>query len=133
MHEGPHAISKNNYVKFQKGMILSNEPGYYEKNKFGIRIENLIFVKKGKGKKFFDNLTMVPIDKDLIDLSLLNEAEIRWLNSYHQKVFKNLKYAMNSEEILDLKRLVQLSNILFHSFSIIILISNFLLDQFFFL
>ena len=47
---------------------------------------------------------MVPIDKDLIDLSLLNEAEIRWLNSYHQKVFKNLKYAMNSEEILDLKK-----------------------------
>ena len=104
VHEGPHAISKNNYVKFQKGMILSNEPGYYEKNKFGIRIENLIFVKKGKGKNFFDNLTMVPIDKDLIDLSLLNEAEIRWLNSYHQKVFKNLKYAMNSEEILDLKK-----------------------------
>ena len=53
VHEGPHAISKNNYVKFQKGMILSNEPGYYEKNKFGIRIENLIFVKKGKGKKIF--------------------------------------------------------------------------------
>ena len=48
VHEGPHAISKNNKVKFKEGMILSNEPGYYEKNKFGIRIENLIYVKKEK-------------------------------------------------------------------------------------
>ena len=48
-------------------MILSNEPGYYEKNKFGIRIENLNLCKKNKKKKFFENLTMAPIDKDLID------------------------------------------------------------------
>ena len=47
VHEGPH-ISKNNKVKFKEGMVLSNEPGYYEKNKFGIRIENLIYVKKKK-------------------------------------------------------------------------------------
>ena len=53
VHEGPQAISKNNKIKFQNGMILSNEPGYYEKNKFGIRIENLIYVNKKKGKKFF--------------------------------------------------------------------------------
>ena len=48
VHEGPHAISKKNKINFQKGMIVSNEPGYYEKNKFGIRIENLIYVKKNK-------------------------------------------------------------------------------------
>ena len=47
-------------------MIVSNEPGYYEKNKFGIRIENLIYVKKTKEKKIFENLTMAPIEKDLI-------------------------------------------------------------------
>ena len=46
VHEGPHAISKKNKVHFKNGMIVSNEPGYYEKNKFGIRIENLIYVKK---------------------------------------------------------------------------------------
>ena len=46
VHEGPHAISKNNRIKFHEGMIVSNEPGYYEKNNFGIRIENLIYVKK---------------------------------------------------------------------------------------
>ena len=48
-------------------MILSNEPGYYKKNKYGIRIENLIYVKKGKKGRYFKNLTMVPIDKELID------------------------------------------------------------------
>ena len=50
-------------------MILSNEPGYYKKNKFGIRIENLIYVKKKLIKFFFENLTMVPIDKDLINFN----------------------------------------------------------------
>ena len=52
VHEGNHAFSKNNRNKLQEGMIISNEPGYYEKNKFGIRIENLIFVKREKIKKF---------------------------------------------------------------------------------
>ena len=46
VHEGPHAISKNNKFKLKEGMVVSNEPGYYEKNKFGIRIENLIYVRK---------------------------------------------------------------------------------------
>ena len=50
VHEGPQAISKSNKIKLQEGMVISNEPGYYEKNKFGIRIENLIYVKKEKIK-----------------------------------------------------------------------------------
>ena len=53
VHEGPHAISKNNQIKFKEGMIVSNEPGYYEKNNFGIRIENLIYVKKVKKEELF--------------------------------------------------------------------------------
>ena len=53
VHEGPQAISKNNKIRFQEGMVVSNEPGYYEKNKFGIRIENLIYVKKEKTKEIF--------------------------------------------------------------------------------
>ena len=52
VHEGPHAISKNNKIKLNEGMVVSNEPGYYEKNNFGIRIENLIYVKKKKKKDF---------------------------------------------------------------------------------
>ena len=104
VHEGPHAISKNNKIKFQKGMIVSNEPGYYEKNNFGIRIENLIYVKKIKQKKVFENLTMVPIDKELINKKLLNSKERKWLNNYHKKVFDNIKGFMLKNEIKDLKK-----------------------------
>ena len=67
VHEGPYAISKRNNICFREGVVVSNEPGYYKEGKFGIRIENLIRVKKIKKKLFFDNLTMVPIDKSLMD------------------------------------------------------------------
>ncbi len=104
VHEGPHALSKNNNIKLQEGMVVSNEPGYYEKNNFGIRIENLLYVKKNKNKNYFENLTMAPIDKDLIDKDFLNKKEKRWLNNYHDKVFNNLKKAMNKTEVLELKK-----------------------------
>ena len=104
VHEGPHAISKGNNVNFEEGMIVSNEPGYYEKNNFGIRIENLIYVKKSKLKNCFDNLTMAPIEKDLIDIKILNEHEKKWINSYHKKVFNNLKIFMNKIEMLELRK-----------------------------
>ena len=134
MHEGPHAISKNNKVKLQEGMILSNEPGYYEKNKFGIRIENLVYVKKNKNKKSFESLTMAPIDKDLIDQSLLNNNEKKWLNNYHKKVFDNLKNRMAGIEMTELKKPAQLFKILFQSFSkMIIFILSFFAWSIFFL
>ena len=127
MHEGPQGISKNNKVILKEGMVLSNEPGYYEKNKFGIRIENLIYVKKEKSKKIFENLTMAPIEKELIDKKILNENEKKWLNNYHNEVFRILKKSMNKSEIQDLKKkLVQLFKILFHSSSNIILTFRFL-------
>jgi Xaa-Pro aminopeptidase len=100
VHEGPHGISKGNKVILKEGMIVSNEPGYYEKNKFGIRIENLIYVKKNS----FDNLTMAPIDKDLIDLKILNNKEKKWLNNYHKKVQYNLKVYMSKNENFELKK-----------------------------
>ena len=93
----------NNHIRLKEGMIVSNEPGYYEKNNFGIRIENLIYVKKKKNKKFFENLTMVPIDKDLIEKKLLNKKEKAWINVYHRQVFKNLKGEMSSLEKKELK------------------------------
>ncbi len=104
VHEGPHAISKRNKINFQKGMVVSNEPGYYEKNKFGIRIENLIYVKENRKKMSFENLTMAPIDKDLIIQKNLNKNEKKWLNNYHKTVFKNLKKSMNKIETLDLQK-----------------------------
>ena len=90
VHEGPHAISKGNNVKLKEGMIVSNEPGYYENGKFGIRIENLIRIKKVKKNYKFDNLTLAPIDKSLIEKKLLNKNETKWLNNYHTRVFNNL-------------------------------------------
>ena len=84
-------------------MVVSNEPGYYEKNSFGIRIENLIYVKKVKGKKVFENFTMAPIDKDLINKEMLDYKERKWLNDYHRKVFYKLKRTMNRNEMLELK------------------------------
>ena len=104
VHEGPHAISKRNKINFQKGMIVSNEPGYYEKNKFGIRIENLIYVKENKRTMAFENLTMAPIEKDLIIQEKLNKNEKNWLNNYHKTVFKNLRKSMNKSETLELKK-----------------------------
>ena len=104
VHEGPHAISKKNKVNFKGGMIVSNEPGYYEKNKFGIRIENLIYVKENNKKMNFENLTMAPIDKDLIVPERLDKKEKKWINNYHKTVFKNLKSYMNKVDTLELKK-----------------------------
>lgn len=103
VHEGPQAISRGNVVKFKEGMVTSNEPGFYKKNHFGIRIENLIYVKKNKEKMCFENLTLVPIEKNLINKKLLNSTEVKWINKYHSFVFKNLKKFMNKFELAQLK------------------------------
>ena len=85
-------------------MIISNEPGYYEKGKFGLRIENLLYVKKnGNGMKL-ENLTYVPIDKNLIIKRLLRKKEILWLNKYHEKVYKKLQKYMSRSELSLLKK-----------------------------
>ena len=105
VHEGPQAISRGNKVKFREGMIVSNEPGYYENGKFGIRIENLITVKKIKNFYEFEDLTLAPIDKSLIQKKLLSKNEIKWLNKYHLKVYYNLKKYMNKSELIELKKL----------------------------
>ena len=105
VHEGPHAISKSNKINFKEGMVVSNEPGYYENGKFGIRIENLITVKKEKRNLKFENLTLAPIDKSLINKKLLNNDEINWLNSYHLTVLNNLKKFMNKSELFELKEI----------------------------
>ena len=104
VHEGPQAISKGNKIKFQEGMITSNEPGYYKKNYFGIRIENLVYVKKIKDKLKFEDLTLVPIEKNLIEEKLLTASEKNWLNKYHERVFNCLKKFMNNFELTQLKQ-----------------------------
>ena len=98
VHEGPQAISKSNSVKIQNGMILSNEPGYYKKNKFGIRIENLVYVKKIGKKLTFENLTLAPIEKELINFNLLTTQEKNYLFNYHLKVYSKISPFLNRNE-----------------------------------
>ncbi|MDB2698581.1 aminopeptidase P family protein [Candidatus Pelagibacter bacterium] len=98
VHEGPQSISKLNKVKIQEGMILSNEPGYYKKGYYGIRIENLVFVKKIKKKIYFENLTLAPIEKDLINFNLLTKSEKDYLFKYHLDVYSKLSKYLSPNE-----------------------------------
>jgi Xaa-Pro aminopeptidase len=98
VHEGPQRIGKfsggqaGTDEPLQAGMFLSNEPGYYKAGEYGIRIENLVLVEEreivgAEGRYFgFETLTFAPIDKTLVDVSLLNGEELRWWNDYHAKV-----------------------------------------------
>ena len=98
VHEGPQAISKYNTIKIKKGMILSNEPGYYKKNQFGIRIENLIYVCEKNKQLYFENLTLAPIEKDLINFNLLNKTEKNYLFNYHLNVYLKLSKYLSLNE-----------------------------------
>lgn len=93
VHEGPHRISKMpNNVALQPGMIVSNEPGYYKTDAYGIRIENLVAVREAKiegaDRRYleFETLTLAPIDLACVEPGLLTEAERQWLNDYHRRV-----------------------------------------------
>ncbi|WP_415322812.1 M24 family metallopeptidase [Candidatus Pelagibacter sp. Uisw_127] len=98
VHEGPQSISKHNSIKIEKGMILSNEPGYYKKNHFGIRIENLIYTKKLKNKLVFENLTLAPIEKDLVNYKLLNKTEKDYLFRYHLNIYSEYSSVLNKKQ-----------------------------------
>jgi Xaa-Pro aminopeptidase len=93
VHEGPARISKLGAVPLKRGMILSNEPGYYKEGAFGIRIENLVLVVEApkipgaeKPMNAFETITLAPIDTRLIDVSQMTADEIAWLDSYHARV-----------------------------------------------
>ena len=93
VHEGPQRISKMaNNVALQPGMIVSNEPGYYKTDAYGIRIENLVAVREAKidgaDRRYleFETLTLAPIDLACIEPGLLTDAERQWLNDYHRRV-----------------------------------------------
>ena len=93
VHEGPARLSKLGTVALKRGMILSNEPGYYKTGAYGIRIENLVLVTEGpaiagaeKQLNAFETLTLAPIDRRLVDASLLTAPEMVWLDTYHARV-----------------------------------------------
>ena len=105
VHEGPQRIAKAlNPYALEPGMIVSNEPGYYKEGDFGIRIENLQYVTplhaiKGGERPMlgFETLTLAPIDRDLIELSLLSEAERAYMDAYHARVLNELAPLVNPE------------------------------------
>ncbi len=100
VHEGPAGIAPRYHVPLEAGMILSNEPGYYEENAYGIRIENLVHViASNVGKDFlaFETLTLAPIDTRLIDTALLSSAERDWLDAYHARVLEKIAPHLDGE------------------------------------
>ena len=107
VHEGPQRISKSPVGSaLYPGMILSNEPGYYKPHNYGIRIENLVLVcvceeEKFKERKmmFFETLTLVPLDRSLIEKSLLSHEEIAWVNIYHQRVYHTLAPFLQEQDL----------------------------------
>ena len=112
VHEGPQKISKLKNRKdpfLKEGMILSNEPGYYKKNSYGIRIENLIIVKrKNKNLLNFETISFSPIDRDLILLDLLDNIEKNWLNTYHRQVYNKLSKYLDYKEKKWLKKVTEI-------------------------
>ncbi len=101
VHEGPARISKLGTTPLKRGMILSNEPGYYKTDGFGIRIENLELVVEAsienaeKPMNAFETLTLAPIDRRLIDAAMLSKDELDWLNAYHARVRSELGPALD--------------------------------------
>ena len=80
-------------------MILSNEPGYYLNNKYGIRIENLIYLDKVRNNLIFKNLTLAPMDLDMINFNMLTKKEREYLFNYHLEVYSRLsKYLTKAEK-----------------------------------
>ena len=100
VHEGPARISKLGTAPLKRGMILSNEPGYYKTGAYGIRIENLVLVVEApavagaeKPLNAFETLTLAPIDRRLIEPALLTADEIAWLDRYHARVGRDARAA----------------------------------------
>lgn len=108
VHEGPQSISKRAMIELESGMIISNEPGYYRDDAFGIRIENLVTVEPPQdidGGEIamlgFNTLTLCPIDRNLILSDLLNSEELEWLNDYHQTVYDELLPLIEDQGVSD--------------------------------
>ncbi len=103
VHEGPQRLSKLGTTPLEPGMILSNEPGYYKQGEYGIRIENLIVVEErqipGGDRTIygFETITWAPYERALIELKLLDDGEIAWINAYHAQVWSNLAGQVEGE------------------------------------
>ncbi len=111
VHEGPARINKSDRTPLEPGMILSNEPGFYKQNEFGIRIENLLLIHEANavdgGERpmlGFETLTLCPIERRLIDTKLLTRDELHWLNTYHARILKEVGDHLSGEELTWLRK-----------------------------
>ena len=98
VHEGPIAISKGYKIILRPGHVISNEPGFYNKGKFGIRLENMVYIKKSQNKIYFKNLTLVPFDKELINFKLLTKNEKEYLINYNLEIYSNVEKYLTYKE-----------------------------------
>lgn len=102
VHEGPQNIrADHNATPLEAGMITSNEPGFYRTDNYGIRLENLILTKNSNahsGFLEFETLTLSPFDKSLMDVSLLTDKELVWINNYHKTVFEKLQAFLSFDD-----------------------------------
>ena len=101
VHEGPQRIAKTgSQQELLPGMVISNEPGYYQEDSYGIRCENLVVViERADGMLAFETITFAPFDQRLIDLALMTTEEILWLNNYHAEVRLKLNDELDGEDI----------------------------------
>jgi len=101
VHEGPQRISKSGpQQELLPGMVISNEPGYYKEDCFGIRCENLVVViERDDGMLAFETITFAPFDNRLIDLSLMTAEEIDWVNNYHGEVKRKLYKELSGDDL----------------------------------
>ncbi len=104
VHEGPQSIrAEENSVVLEPGMVMSNEPGLYRTDQYGVRTENMMVIVPAQTTEFgqflkFETLTLCPIDQELIDLEIMTQTEIDWINKYHQKVYDKISPLLNEDE-----------------------------------
>lgn len=108
VHEGPQSISSRYHitVPLEAGMVVSNEPGYYEDGAFGVRVENLVVVKEvdtpnrfgGLSYFGFEWLTLVPLQLKLVDPSIMSHAELQWIDRYHEEVWRSVSPRLSPDD-----------------------------------
>ncbi|MEO0381984.1 MAG: aminopeptidase P family protein [Pseudomonadota bacterium] len=105
VHEGLARIAKQGSVPLEPGMLLSNEPGYYKEGAFGIRLENLVFVTEPEDMggdqpmMGFETITRAPFERRLVDVGLMSDAELAWLNAFHAKVLADIGPLLSGDDL----------------------------------
>ena len=106
VHEGPQRIARTGTQELEPGMIISNEPGFYQPGAYGIRIENLVVVQEpavpaggDRPMLSFETLTFVPIDRRMVDVAMLRPDERQWVDAYHAEVFARVSPGLNGADL----------------------------------